>query len=99
MADKLGMYGRWASRTAPALILMVALASVITSATQPAATDELSAVGRLATVEPAKRRVTMVADGESKQTELILDPAARVLQGDVEITLSDLVGMVGNRVT
>lgn len=56
-------------------------------------------VGRLATVEPAARRIAVLPEGEVKLVELLVADDSEVRQGDTEVTLSDLVIQVGRRVT
>jgi hypothetical protein len=65
---------------------------------QSVAPAETAVEGRLATVEPRSRRITVVIEGESELTELTIDEDGDVRRDDDAITLSDLVGLVGNRV-
>jgi multidrug efflux pump subunit AcrA (membrane-fusion protein) len=73
------------------------------SAAAPVARGQAPAVqslrGRLAFVEPAFRRVTVLPYGESRVVELLVDEDCEVRQGDRELTLSDLVIQVGRQVT
>jgi hypothetical protein len=55
--------------------------------------------GRLATVEPAAGRITVVADGQVTLAELFVADNAEVVDGAEPITLSELVILVGRRVT
>lgn len=61
--------------------------------------DGVPLTGRLATVEPAARRIAVLPDGEVKLVELLVADDGEVRQGDREVTLSDLVIQVGRRVT
>jgi hypothetical protein len=54
--------------------------------------------GRLATVEPDKRRLTVVVDGEVALSEVLVSDAARIMHDARQITLSDLVILVGRKV-
>jgi hypothetical protein len=57
--------------------------------------------GRLATVEPALRRITILPEGESATVELDLAPDATIVhleRADRELTLPALVIEVGSRV-
>ena len=54
--------------------------------------------GRLATVEPALRRITILPEGASEIVELELAPDARIVLLDRELTLPALVIEVGRRV-
>ena len=60
--------------------------------------DDASLLGRLATVEPDARRVSLVAEGESTTTELVVAEDSEVFQGNDKISLAELVTLVGNRV-
>lgn len=59
----------------------------------------LTLVGRLATVEPANRRVTIVPNDEAKWVEVFLDENGEVEDDTGTLTLADLVIHVGRRVT
>jgi hypothetical protein len=75
-------------------LLFVALLS--TEARQdPSAT----LAGRLATVEPANRRVTVVPEGEVDLVELFVSAEGQVAEDSRTLTLADLVIQVGRRVT
>jgi hypothetical protein len=54
--------------------------------------------GRLATVEPAARRLTVVADGAETLTEVLVQEGTEVMRGTRPISLSELVTFVGSRV-
>ena len=82
------------------LIVTVLVATTVSAGSQGVpAQQESSLLGRLATVEPKARRLTVVAEGEILLTEVIVDAEGQVRQGEDEISLSDLVGLVGSRVT
>lgn len=55
--------------------------------------------GRLATVEPANRRVTLIPEGEVDLLELFVAEGGVVAQDDRPLTLADLVLRVGRRIT
>lgn len=55
--------------------------------------------GRLATVEPSARRITIVPAGEVELVELFVPEEGEVLYEEERLTLSDLVIQVGRRVT
>jgi hypothetical protein len=63
---------------------------------QPA---DLQYVGRLATVEPAGRRVTLLPEGSADLEELMVAADAEIRQGERLLTLEELVIQVGRRVT
>jgi hypothetical protein len=56
-------------------------------------------VGRLATVEPANRRLTMIPEGEVERVEVFVAEDGEVLLETQKLSLSDLVIQVGRRVT
>jgi multidrug efflux pump subunit AcrA (membrane-fusion protein) len=80
-------------------ILAVFLLSAAAPVARGQSTATTSLRGRLAFVEPAFRRVTVLPDGESRLVELLVDEDCDVRQGDRELTLSDLVIQVGRLVT
>jgi hypothetical protein len=55
--------------------------------------------GRLATVEPTNRRLTILPDGEVKLLELFVGDDGELRQDDRPVTLAELVIQVGRRVT
>ena len=55
--------------------------------------------GRLATVEPGNRRLTIVPTGEIRRVEFFVAEDGEVLHVDRKLTLPDLVIQVGRRVT
>jgi hypothetical protein len=71
--------------------------AAIASEGQVAAGQSLT--GRLAFVEPALERITIVPDGEVHLFDLLVEDGSEVRQGDRVLTLSDLVIEVGRRVT
>ena len=62
------------------------------------ATAGTSLLGRLATVEPALRRVTVLPKGEVNLMELFVAPDAELLDGERKVSLPELVTQVGRRV-
>ena len=54
--------------------------------------------GRLATVQPALRIITLLPEGETEIVELVLAPDAKIIHLDRELTLPALVIEVGSRV-
>lgn len=66
-------------------------------AQEPAGLSAL--VGRLATVEPSNRRVTIVPEGEVDLIEMFVAEEGEVRQDEDTLTLADLVIQVGRRVT
>ena len=65
---------------------------------QRPATIDSSLSGRLATVEPARRRITLVPIGESRMVELEVADDAAIVYADRGLTLSELVVAVGSLV-
>ena len=55
--------------------------------------------GRLATVEPARRRITIVPIGESQIVELVLAEHAEIVHLERALSLPELVVEVGSLVT
>ena len=55
--------------------------------------------GRLATVEPARRRITLVPIGESDMVELVLAERIEIIHLERTISLPELVVEVGRLVT
>jgi hypothetical protein len=55
--------------------------------------------GRLAIVEPASRRITVLPDGEADLVDLLVGDDSEVRHDDRELTLSELVLLVGRRVS
>ena len=54
--------------------------------------------GRLATVQPALRIITLLPEGDTEIVELVLAPDAKIIHLDRELTLPALVVEVGSRV-
>jgi hypothetical protein len=71
--------------------------TVLAAGGQAPAAESLS--GRLAFVEPALRRIAVIADGEVRLSELFVADDSELRQGDRELTLEELVIQVGRRVT
>ena len=65
---------------------------------QSAATTDGSISGYLATVEPARRRITLVPIGESHTVELHVADRAAIVHAERGLTLTDLVVEVGSLV-
>lgn len=76
------------------LVAVVCTSGVALAQEHPAA--ELR--GRLATVEPASRRLTIVPDGASERVELFLGDQGQLEYEERQLTLTDLVIQVGRRV-
>ena len=55
--------------------------------------------GRLATVEPANRRITLIPRGEVELFEIFVAEAGELRLEDQRLTLADLVIQVGRRIT
>ena len=55
-------------------------------------------IGRLATVEPANRRVTVLPEGEAELVEMFVADDGEVAHDERPLTLADLVIQVGRRV-
>jgi hypothetical protein len=83
--------------------LIIVLAALISAARVEAAVRRQAAgdalVGRLATVEPIIRRLTVVPEGEASLVEIFVAEDGEVRQGERRLTLSELVIEVGRRVT
>ena len=81
--------------------IAITIVAILPSAAALAAREQEAAplIGRLATVEPALRRLAVLPDGEIKLVELQVADDCDVRQGDAEMTLPDLVIQVGRRVT
>ena len=60
--------------------------------------QELSVSGRLATVEPSARRLTMIPEEQVDRIELLLGDGAEILHEDEKLSLSQLVTEVGRRI-
>ena len=55
--------------------------------------------GRLATVEPARRRITLVPIGESHIVELVIAERTEIMHAERALSLPELVVEVGRLVT
>ena len=76
---------------------ILSAAGVIAGVQEPETESQLA--GRLATVEPAARRLTMIPDGEADLVEVFVADEGEVRQQDETLSLSDLVIQVGKRIT
>jgi hypothetical protein len=56
-------------------------------------------IGRLATVEPAARRVALLPDGEEDLQDMVVAEDTALRLGERQLTLQQLVFQVGRRVT
>ena len=56
-------------------------------------------LGRLASVQPGLRRITVLPDGDFRLSDVFIADDSKVREGDREVTLPDLVLLVGRRVT
>lgn len=75
---------------------MALLGSEAAAAAQP---ETSTMVGRIATVEPAGARIAVLPQDESQLAELMVAADAVIRHGERPITLSELVILVGSRVT
>jgi hypothetical protein len=82
-------------------LIAAALSEVVLAADRgwPAQPEDLQFVGRLAIVEPAGRRITLLPEGSEDLEELIVAEDAEIRQGEREVTLEELVIQVGRRAT
>ena len=76
------------------LIVLVVALGTLAQAQQ----EDTSLRGRLATVEPSARRIALVAEDDSRLTEVIVAEDGEILQDDERISLAHLVTLVGNRI-
>ena len=79
-----------------ALLITVVFGAGASRRQEPA--DERAYTGRLATVEPSARRISIIADGETQRVELVFQKDGQILQDSRKLSLSDLVLQVGSRV-
>jgi hypothetical protein len=89
-------------RSIVATAFFFAVLCMLGSLTRTSAQDQTATpvvVGRLATVEPARGRVTVVPEGEVNLVEMFVDENGRVEREGQTLTLADLVIEVGRRVT
>ena len=68
-------------------------------AAQESPADAAALVGRLATVEPSSRRVTILPEGEADLMEMFVAAEGEVRRDNETLTLADLVIQVGRRVS
>jgi hypothetical protein len=80
------------------VVFFVAMCTCVGTIAARAHQDAQTLVGRLATVEPAKRRVTMVPEGEVDLVEMFVAEDGEVAHEERALTLADLVIQVGQRV-
>jgi hypothetical protein len=89
-----------ASRTTLLICLLVFVLSVAGAmARGQADASAETLLGRLAIVEPASRRITVLPEGEVHLVEVFLDENGEVRLAERELTLAELVIEVGRRVT
>ena len=79
-----------------AVVFLLSAAAIFARGQEP---SNLSLRGRLAFVEPAARRIAVLPDQEVHLVEMILDDDGAVRYQDRELTLSELVVLVGQRVS
>jgi hypothetical protein len=94
------------SRSVQVLATAIVFAMLVTAAFGETASphqvqppSESLLMGRLATVEPRARRISVVADDSADRLELLVAEDGEILRESEELTLSDLVIQVGSRVT
>jgi hypothetical protein len=90
-------FSRRASAAFALFIVVVCTRSVPTPLSGQELADQL--VGRLATVEPSARRVTIVPEGEVNMVELFVAADGELRQDGQRLTLAELVIQVGRRVS
>lgn len=71
-------------------------AEALSSAQEQSTAESLT--GRLATVEPSRRRLTILPQGEAQLVELFVAVDGDLRNEDKPMTLADLVIQVGRRV-
>jgi hypothetical protein len=82
----------------PLIACFIALMNTTsTTFAQPREESSTLLAGRLATVESANRRLTVVLDGDIRMTEVFVPESASIIDGDRELTLADLAILVGMR--
>ena len=79
-----------------AVVFLLSAAAILARAQEP---SNLALRGRLAFVEPSARRITVLPDGEVHLVEMRVDDSGEVRDEDRELTLSELVVLVGQRVS
>jgi hypothetical protein len=88
--------------TFAAAMLFIVTSCILLISTRAAAQDvtrqSSSVVGRLATIEPSLRRLTMIVEGEVDLVELFVARDAVVIEDGRTITLSELVIRTGRRI-
>ena len=78
------------------MVFFLLSAAAIGSGGQAPADQSLR--GRLASVQPGLRRITVLPEGDIRLSDVFIADHSEVRQGDREVTLSDLVLLVGRRV-
>jgi hypothetical protein len=81
-----------------AAVLAVAFSTRAASSVHHDVAEEAAVFGRLATVEPALRRFTLVPDGQSEAISFVLDEEGMIWQESRELSLPALLTQVGSRV-
>jgi hypothetical protein len=81
-----------------AAVLAVGFTTRAASSVHHDASEAAAVFGRLATVEPALRRFTVVPDGQSEVISFVLDGDGVIWQESRELSLPALVTQVGSRV-
>jgi hypothetical protein len=81
-----------------AAVLAVAFTTRAASSVHQEFGEEVAMIGRLATVEPALRRITLVPEGQSEVVAFVLDDSGVIWQSSRELSLPALVTQVGSRV-
>jgi hypothetical protein len=79
-----------------AVVFLLSAAAIFARGQDP---SNLSLRGRLAIVEPAARRIAVLPDGEAHLVEMMVDNDGEVRYEDRQLTLSELVLLVGQRVS
>jgi len=80
------------------LILPVVLAFFFAAARVPVGAQVTIVRGRIATVEPTHRRITIIPDEATARIELFLDKDGSIRRDDRPLSLRDLVLETGRRV-
>jgi hypothetical protein len=79
-------------------LLITSVFGVAASSRQSQSVEASTLMGRLATVEPRARRISVVADDSADRIELLVDENSEILHESQDLPLSDLVMQVGSRV-
>ncbi len=81
-----------------ALLIVLSFGSDASPQQSPPPTESVLK-GRLATVEPGARRISLIPDESADRLEMVVTEDGAIVQETEELTLSDLVIHVGRRVT